>query len=167
MKEIPLTRGYVALVDDEDYERVSRLKWHVKQQGNNDTVYAAHTDPKTYKTIRLHRFVLDAQDHEVIDHRSGDGLDCTRSNLRRCTSAQNQQNRRKSKNSTASVMGISRSGNRWKAEIRANHKRIYLGSFDTQEAAGEAYRKASIEHHGEFSSFNRQTPKEQRGAWRE
>ena len=28
MKEIPPTQGYVAVVDDEDYARLSQHKWH-------------------------------------------------------------------------------------------------------------------------------------------
>ena len=42
MKEIPLTQGYVAQVDDEDYDRVVAFKWHADIHTNtrNTRVYA-------------------------------------------------------------------------------------------------------------------------------
>ena len=37
-KEIPLTQGYVALVDDEDYERVNKFKWHALALQNGEII---------------------------------------------------------------------------------------------------------------------------------
>ena len=65
MREIQLTKGYVAYVDDSDYERVSAHKWyaHVKQDG----VYA-HTNIEQ-KTVQMHRFILGAPRGMLVDHR--------------------------------------------------------------------------------------------------
>src|SRR4051812_204373 len=90
VREIPLTQGYVALIDDEDYERVAARKWHVTNTGKS-TPYAG-TMVRRGKRIRLHRFLLDAPAGLLVDHRNRNGLDCRRENLRLATHAQNQSN---------------------------------------------------------------------------
>jgi len=78
MKELKLNRGYTALVDDEDYERVAGLNWRVSVK-KDKTAYAL-------AVIKLHRVILDVRDSGVlVDHRNGNGLDCQRGNLRRCS----------------------------------------------------------------------------------
>ena len=90
MREIPLTKGYVALVDDEDYERAAAFKWSaiVIRDKNKGRVYgmrATDWNPETRrngKYIYLHRFILNAPDRVMVDHRDSDGLNCHKHNLR-------------------------------------------------------------------------------------
>jgi len=78
---IPLTHGFHAIVDADDYERVMQHQWHV-QEGNNGVLYAYAKSP----TGSLHRFIMKtAQRYNgiLIDHVSRNGLDCRKENLRR------------------------------------------------------------------------------------
>lgn len=95
MKEIPLSQGLVALVDDEDYEELSQYKWHAVKHRN--TYYAVRNHPvyPSYRVnVKMHRQIMRAQENEIIDHKNGNGLDCQRNNLRIASSSQNAANRR-------------------------------------------------------------------------
>lgn len=86
-----------------------------------------------------------------LDHRNGKCADNRWSNLRAATSVQN--NRNTIHRNAAGIIGASfqkRTG-RYRAIITLDGEKTYLGSFKTAEEAGEAYRKASLEFHGEFS----------------
>src|SRR5215471_15551760 len=89
------------------------------------------------------------------DHADGDIFNNLRENLRFATHSQQQMNRGKFKTGsyTSRFKGVYFQG-RWVARIRVNGKRIYLGRFDTEEEAAEAYNLAAMEHHGEFAVLN-------------
>ena len=63
MREISLTQGKVALVDDEDYEFLNQWKWRHDGNGNRKTGYAMRSLPRTLgkqTNISMHRFLLKA-----------------------------------------------------------------------------------------------------------
>jgi hypothetical protein len=76
MKLIPLTRGFSAMVDDEDYDELSQYSWHVYPAKH--TNYASrHTSrkhpPRT--TISMARQIMKATSEDVvIDHIDFNGL---------------------------------------------------------------------------------------------
>jgi hypothetical protein len=87
MREIPLTKGYVAFVDDEDFDRVAQFKWTATITSRGTKVYAVRKTRKHEKErwksqkIRLHHWVLDIAPSElppgyVVDHFNDNGLDC-------------------------------------------------------------------------------------------
>lgn len=86
MKEIPLTQGKVALVDDEDCERLNQFKWYALKRPN--TWYAVRNVWVENKrtAISMHREIMDASRGQEIDHKNGDGLYNLKVNLRFCTS---------------------------------------------------------------------------------
>lgn len=84
---------------------------------------------------------------EQIDHINRTRSDNRIMNLREATNSQNQQNRAIESSCKSGLRGICKRGNRWTAEIMANKKRIYLGSFQTPEEAGSAYLKAKRDLH--------------------
>jgi hypothetical protein len=158
MKKIELTQGYYTIVDDEDFEMLNKLRWKVKIKPSGKR-YAEISRNGT--TIRMHRFILNLKtnDKKIVDHINGDGLDNRRSNLRICTSFQNQHNRKINKNSTSGYKGVYFEkgkwfSKRWAAQISVNNKHIKLGYFETAEEAARAYNEAAIKYHGEFANIN-------------
>jgi len=158
MREIPLTRGYVAIVDDDDYELVSRFKWQAGVR--NHTVYAQRSfrGPDGRKTMQsLHRMLMNLTDPAIqIDHRDHDGLNNSRSNLRACSHAENQRNVRKRNGGSSRFKGTCRNeGKRkWIAQIVVNQKHIYLGCFSDELEAARVYDAAATQHFGEFANLN-------------
>ena len=58
MREIELTQGYIALIDDEDYDRVSNIKWQVKKDGFNLYAGGWIGEYKKKKRHTMHRFIM-------------------------------------------------------------------------------------------------------------
>lgn len=147
MKNINVGQDLVAIVDDEDFERISQFDWIARKIEGK--VYAV-------KMLYLHRVIMNAPAGMVVDHINGDSLDNRRSNLRLCTPAENARNRSKKKNSTSGFKGVSwnNMANKWQAQIMANGKLKALGVFVEKEDAARAYDKAARELHGEFARTN-------------
>lgn len=145
MKEIQLTQGKVALVDDEDFERINRLKWHADKKPRQDKWYARN------KHTRMHREVLNVPAGIEIDHRNGNGLDNQKHNLRICAGALNKQNRKPQTGSRSPYKGVRHRGrNCFRAEIAAKS----IGHFPNAVAAAVAYDMAAIILFGEFAQLN-------------
>lgn len=154
MKEIPLTQGEVAVVDDDDFQWLSQFKWHVERQGRMS--YASRCPKYGKSPIYMHREILGAiPDDLVTDHKDCNGLNNRRSNLRLATRAQNVRNKRKLSNNTSGFKGVSWRGRdkRWRATIMVNYKHIELGLFKTKEDAAKAYRDAASRLHLEFARY--------------
>lgn len=157
-KTIPLTRGLEAIVDADDYERLSQHKWHAHRATERDRFYAVTTlriDGKII-TERMHRMVMGAtfRDGKIVDHISpAETLDNRKRNLRFVTASQSSVNAIRTKQASG-VRGVYKRRNRWSAQIMMGHKRIWLGTYNTKEQAAEAYRKAAIDIHGEFARFD-------------
>lgn len=151
-REIPLSKGQVALVDEEDYERVSQLAWHAQWNKYTQSYYAKHNyrAAGTEKSIFMHSFLMGTK----ADHENHDTLDNRRSNLRPATYAQNAANRRLRRDSASGYKGVSRHGLRWRAKIQCEGKRIHLGMFDDPIDAAKAYDIAAKEIFGEFAHLN-------------
>jgi hypothetical protein len=152
VKEIILTRGLVALVDDADYSWLSRHKWHVT--GQSQRPYATRKGSGG-KRIFMHVEIMQPPVGMQVDHINGNQLDNRRENLRLATHQQNMQNKGKREGTTASqYKGIHRRGRRWYAYIYHNGRRIYLGSDPSEVIAAQLYDAKAIELQGEFACLN-------------
>lgn len=153
---IPLTKGKVALIDFEDYERVSKLKWHAGKSHN--TWYASHTAGKWphQKRILLHRFILNCPAGVGVDHANLDGLDCRRDNIRLATDSQNMANRRKKDGCSSQFKGVFwvKKKSRWRSQIQVDNRGHKLGYFTSEIDAAIAYNAAAVEAFGEFARLN-------------
>lgn len=162
MKEILLTQGKVALVDDADYERVNRYKWYAWRRRNNKW-YAIRSDPAHRGgSIFMHRFIMDAPSTFQVDHKNGNGLDNRRDNLRLCNNSQNHCNIPKGARNTSGYKGVTwhKHKQRWQAQIQVKgSKNRYLGLFDTAIEAARAYDTAAKTLHGEFAHLNLESQK--------
>lgn len=94
-RQIPLSRGLFALVDEADYEQVSALRWYATHAGRaRDKWYAVRSLAKGRRLL-MHRLILSAPAGSEVDHINGDGLDNRRANLRLCARWQNCVNTRR------------------------------------------------------------------------
>jgi hypothetical protein len=156
MKEISLTKGQVALVDDADYERVSQFKWQARKPKGSKTMYAVGRVGK-HGFMRLHRFILGIDDPRTqVDHRDLNGLNCQRSNLRVATDSQNHANVTKNSNNTSGYKGVGwyAQKGKWRARSREGSRFIHLGYFHSKEDAARAYDAHAKARFGEFARLN-------------
>lgn len=142
-KEIPLTQGKIAIVDDEDFEELSRYKWCAHKDGN--TFYALRSIRKEdgkYTKITMHQQILGKKEGYEIDHINGNGLDNRHENLRHVTHRQNGQNRHISKSSRYPGVYWLKQRRKWYSRIRLNGKMKSLGLFNNEYEAFMAYVNA-------------------------
>jgi hypothetical protein len=162
MKEIKLGGKYgvgcVALVDDEDFEKVNKFKWRaIKDRKTYYVIRTKYVNGKKRK-ISMHRFIMNTPRKLEVDHIDNNGLNNQKYNMRNCTHAQNMMNINKGK-----MKGVTfkKSHNKyvyWCAQIRVNGKNKHLGLFpytdEGKVAAAKAYDNAAKQYFGEFANFN-------------
>lgn len=159
MKILPLSKGKVAIVDDNDFETVNQWKWSVVSGGSPGLFYAARhiKIDGQWKHIRLHRFILNAPKHLRVDHRDGDGLNNRRSNLRFATHQENLRNMRIHTNRTYKGVKLfpRYRFKKWQARIGTGQRMISLGFYHTVKEAAQAYNQAALKFFGEFARLNK------------
>jgi len=151
MKELQLSRGAVALVDDADFFRLLKLarRWSLATRGR--TRYAVRWEKidGVRTCIYLHRWILDAPPGKVVDHINGNGLDNRRANLRIVTQAENMLNQttpRKASSGFAGVAFVPSSGN-WRAYVNVGNRQVSIGVWPTPELAAAARDRYVIANH--------------------
>jgi hypothetical protein len=159
MKTIALTKGYVAQVDDADYEQVKAAGPWFAVLSKSGKIYAHHSVWVGYRSQEgMHRFVLGLIDGNVEgDHIDGDGRNNQRYNLRVATPSQNCQNRGMPSSNTSGYKGVSwhKNSGRWQATIKYGPVRKHLGYFDNVQDAAKAYDVAAQTFHGVFAKTNK------------
>ena len=155
MAEIGLTMGYVAIVDDSDYEYINSFKWTARSKSN--TVYAWRRGivDGEYKNIHMHRVILDADKYGLrVDHIDGNGLNNTRQNLRLCTQSENSRNKRTKPHSSLYKGVCKLSNGKFRSAIRVDGKAIHLGYNTDEIKAAKLYDLAAMKYFGEFAMLN-------------
>jgi hypothetical protein len=161
--QIPLTQGKIAIVDRQDYERVSRYKWCLSRVGHQ--LYAHR---RQYgKTIRLHQFIMNPPKGKVVDHANGNGLDNRRENLRICTMLENAWNKRRRKPPGAhsrfiGVYPCQRPPGKWCVKVQCKGKVTNLGSFDDEVESARARDRKAVELFGDYATLNFPAERDQR-----
>src|SRR5271169_4932295 len=124
MKIIELSQNQIALVDDEDFERVNQFKWCACWNKHTKSFYAQRTDRSGYKQklIGMHRFIMNVTDSKThIDHKSHNTLDNQKENLRLCTNSQNHMNQKVQEHSSIyKGVGLHKLSNKWQSRITIN-----------------------------------------------
>lgn len=152
MKYIQLTQNKIAIIDDDDYNRIIKYKWYAIN-GRNDVFYAV-TNINGLQ-IEMHKFILESE--SLIDHINYNGLDNRKSNLRIATQSQNSIHRRKINSKTSSrYKGVSwhSSKNKWRVQIMKEGNQLHVGYFLNEEDAARAYDKSAYKLFGEFAELN-------------
>lgn len=166
-KQIPLSGGKAfATVDDEDYDFLMQWKWQILKSGHAYRSQVISYDPSTRKhrkrSILMHREIMNAPAGMVVDHKNGDVQDNQRGNLRVCRQQDNTMNRRKQRENKSEFgskyKGVRRARHNktetWAACISINRKLTYIGRFNTETEAAQAYNAKALEHFGEFAHLN-------------
>jgi hypothetical protein len=155
MKEIPLSQGQMARVDDADYELVQSYRWHATWNAGGQTFYAL-----TFingRHVSMHRLILGALVGQEVDHADHNGLHNERNNIRLCTGSQNKGNRRKAVRSKSSrFKGVSwhKDHHKWEARIRDGGAQRFLGHFADEVKAAIVYDQAARKYFGDFALTN-------------
>lgn len=149
MFRIPLTKGEFAIVDEDDFERLSQHKWCVRFQGSRKV--AVRGGGKIY----MHREVMGNPD-SMIDHINLNPLDNRKSNLRLANHSTNGANQATRTSSKSGYKGVvwEKDRSKFRAQIKVNGVTKNLGRFTSAYDAAKAYNEAAIESFGEFARLN-------------
>jgi hypothetical protein len=155
-REIPLTKGQVAIVDAKHYDRIVAMgKWHALFCKATNSYYAARSQTKK-RYVYMHRLVMNAPPGAIVDHRrQSETLRNTEDNLRLVTRRQNNLNSRSRKHNTSGFRGIAltRSG-KWCAHVSLGNGKIWSKTIEDKEEAARAFDAKAKEVYGEFAMLN-------------
>jgi hypothetical protein len=151
MKTIPSTQGFVVLVDDEDFERLSKYRWRPHSSTRARPIREL-TKAEGGRMRYLHHEIFPPKPGLVVDHINGDMWDNRRCNLRYCTAAENVRNRRCK--TGRKYKGVYPSKKRFRSTIMFEGRVHDLGAFATDADAARAYDAAALRLHGEFARLN-------------
>lgn len=149
MIRIELTQGKTAIIDDNDFDLVSKYKWYFNKG------YAASSSMFS-KKIYMHRVVANPPVGFQVDHINGNKLDNRKENLRCCTVKQNTQNVRKHKDNTSGYKGVilHKPNNKYTVRIMENGKFAFFGYYSDPIEAAKVYDREAKRIFGEFASLN-------------
>jgi hypothetical protein len=165
MKVIKLTRNKQALVDDEDFDKLSKYKWTAcLKRKNPDKLYelwVAVRGIKSDKTktgrtnINMHQMIMGFPAKQ-IDHINHNSLDNRQCNLRLVTPTENAANKRKQKNNKSGYRGVwfDKDLKKFRAAIRPHNKTIHLGCFLTKEEAATMWNQEALKYWGKYACLN-------------
>src|SRR3990167_1416330 len=159
MKTIPLTKGYVTKVDDEDYEWLAVNRWYADKHWR-DMVVRARRHTKTVDgkrhMISMSRIILKAPEGKYVDHINGDTLDNRKCNLRLCTNLQNSRNTQLSKRNTSGYKGVHlvKATGKWAVHIMVDGKLRHCGTFIDKVEAAKKYNNLAKKYFGDFAKLN-------------
>ena len=157
---IPLTRGRFAIVDEADFENLSKYKWFAAKSGRSfyaNRMIKSNETGRRQLVVQMHRQILNVKDGEFVDHINHNGLDNRRANLRIVNKEQNTWNKRKQRgNYSSKYKGVSwhKMDKRWQARIRYKGKPMCIGYFDNQKSAAMAYDDKAKELFKEYAALN-------------
>lgn len=153
MKQILLTRGRYATVDDSDVELIQAMKWQYHRDGWGKE-YAVHKARLAGKfvTVYMHRLIMGARKGQYVDHKDNDGLNNRRDNLRIATMRQNIQNSKKKTGCSSAYKGVTlnKALSLWRASVNNQ----FLGYFEDERHAALAYDLNAKYLYGEFARTN-------------
>lgn len=158
-RNIQLTQGQEAIVDENLYEELSKYKWYAVYSKHTKSFYAARHEPMVNGNrpfIVMHRQILGLKpgDKKHSDHLNHNTLDNRTANLRIASFSENMRNRVVQRNNTSGFKGVVfiKRENKWLAQIKVDGKQLRLGTRPSaKQAYHDLYVPAAIKYHGEFA----------------
>jgi hypothetical protein len=149
VRMIPLTGGFYAYVDAEDYEQVKQWRWRAHSGG-----YAVRWEKD--KLILMHRQIMQTPEGMVVDHVNGNGYDNTRANMRNVTRRENMHNMSKHAGAASIYKGVVRGKRKgtWYARVGWGDTHSTAGPFEEEAEAARAYDRMAVERFGEVVRLN-------------
>jgi hypothetical protein len=152
VKYIELTKGYRAIVDDEDFEYLNSFHWVLSGNGyaiRREYIKGSGKKNQKNRTIRMHKVVNKTPTGFITDHINQNKLDNRRNNLRTVNKSQNGFNRPAPSNNTSGVKGVywTPETRKWRATIKVNYKKYHLGYFLDLKEAERARKQGELTHH--------------------
>lgn len=155
MRKIKLSQGKYALVDNEDFDVISKYKWYYANGYAQRSQYmGGGRSNKKVIVQQMHRLIMGSPDGKMVDHKNHDCLDNRKSNLRVCSRTENRRNARKHSNNKSGYKGVWFENGKFRSAIWNGIKNINLGTFSTAKEAALAYDSAAISRYGEFAYTN-------------
>ncbi len=155
---IELSQGEYAVIDVADLQLVAPHRWCAATfRWRTYAITQVRDGRDRQQSLRMHRLVMGVTDPEVlVDHRSLDGLDNRRANLRVASRTENAWNCPRPITNTSGYKGVSRDprSGRYTAEIKVNGVTLRLGRYTCPVEAARAYDEAARRHHGQFAMTN-------------
>lgn len=156
-RRIYLGAGEWTILDVADFYRFGNLNWSLN--GNKKKFYAVSgikDKDGNFKMVRLHRLIMNAPKHLLVDHKKGNSLDNRRANLRTATRSQNMFNTKKRENTSSRFVGVSfdKRYGVWEAYITHRRKKRFLGYFKKEVDAARAYDTSAKKYRGDFARLN-------------
>ncbi len=146
MKKLSLPKGKFTLVDDEDFDYLSKKKWKISDSG------------RVYRTeiIYMHRELMKTPKGMVTDHVDRNPLNNQKSNLRVCTISQNAMNTQKKNTNFSGFKGVSwdKKQKKWLVRLNLNGKVMLRKRFKLLKDAANEYNKGAKQHFGEYAVLN-------------
>lgn len=132
--KIELSKGMVAIIDDDDFDLVKSINWYALNSRGRFYAHAVIDG----KSVLMHRIIMSVPDGMFTDHINNDSLDNRKSNLRICTHSENMRNRKLSKASKSGLKNVWQEllhGKLvWRATVWVDKKR-HRKNFKTKEDA--------------------------------
>lgn len=127
----------------------TKVGWVNKYGRLNTLIGRRHFDVARLAWFLHHGFLP----NQIIDHKDGDPLNNCICNLRLATGSQNCANRKERSGKKNPYKGVCKNlhGEKWTAKICKDYGEVSIGSFDTAEAAHEAYIRAAKHYYGDFA----------------
>lgn len=153
--------GYQVLIDDEDFDRVSKYKWHLdwpyfRRSGNYYFKTRPYINGVRY-TWSLHHFIYGKPDKgSYLDHINRNTLDNRKNNFRYVTPQQNKYNQKCRKDNTTGYKGVGVQTHcpKYIVKIVYDGKRHSLGTYSDPIEAARVYDRKAIEVYGEYAVTN-------------
>jgi len=141
-------KGKFVLVDDDDYEKLNKVKWRLHNGYVETYVYDRKTKKESH--ISMHRLINNTPKGMLTDHINRNKLDNRKCNLRSCDNHINNFNKGLRSDNKSGQVGVhwNKPARKWLAQIRTHRKAIHLGLFERMEDALEARKKAEMKYYG-------------------